>query len=140
MSEADSTAFSRECPACGRRVPRKIAQCRCGAKMPAEGVALAGGEPDEAPSSSDFAAGVRFGLIVALGLGVIGAGAFLITRRPQPPPKPVVAVPRPVPVEEAPRELAAGPVSPQPIRPEPPAPLPVREVPAPLPVTAPISA
>jgi len=141
MPEADSTAFSRVCPACGRRVPRKVAQCRCGAKTPAEGVAQAASEPDEAPSSSDFAAGVRFGLIVALGLGVIGAGAFLITRRPPPPPKPVVAVARPIPVEEPPRELsAAGPVSPQPLPPEPPAPRPLPEVPAPQPVTAPISA
>lgn len=36
MSDLDSVPSSRVCPSCGRRVPRKIDVCRCGASL--EGV------------------------------------------------------------------------------------------------------
>src|SRR5262245_35411241 len=107
MSEAGSSAFSRECPSCGRRVPTKVTQCRCGAQMPAEPNALAARD-DAEPSTADFAAGVRFGLIVALGLGVVAGGAYLISRPAPAPARPVPATSKLFPVEPAPRELAVS--------------------------------
>ena len=44
MAEQDPSSFARTCAACGRRVPARISQCRCGA-------ALAGG-PGEAPDAT----------------------------------------------------------------------------------------
>src|SRR5262245_48507685 len=94
MSETDAHTVSRVCPACRRIVPVNIAQCRCGAKMPDEPASLAARDEPEPPASSDFAAGVRFGLIVALGLGVIGAAAFFINRPRPAPARPVASIPR----------------------------------------------
>jgi S1-C subfamily serine protease len=34
MPDQDTASFSRVCPSCGRRVPRAVANCRCGAELP----------------------------------------------------------------------------------------------------------
>ena len=36
MPDRELTGFSRVCPSCGRRVPRNVATCRCGAALPVE--------------------------------------------------------------------------------------------------------
>jgi len=35
MADANRPGLGRSCPACGRRVPRPVEVCRCGAKLPA---------------------------------------------------------------------------------------------------------
>ena len=48
MADRDSTDLARLCPKCGRRVPRAVAKCRCGAVLPADDPPAV----DEAPRSS----------------------------------------------------------------------------------------
>lgn len=50
MADRDSTDPARLCPKCGRRVPRTVAKCRCGAVLPADDPPAV----DEAPRSSPF--------------------------------------------------------------------------------------
>lgn len=88
MADRDLSEFSRLCPSCGRRVPRAVATCRCGAELPPEAAPVdevVAGEPQGTPST----------LIVAL-IGVLalaGAGYWFFAR-----PAPA----------EAPAELAAS--------------------------------
>ena len=37
MPDLGSPGFSRVCPSCGRRVPRTVGTCRCGAAIAVEG-------------------------------------------------------------------------------------------------------
>ena len=72
----DQTAFSRVCPSCGRRVPRNVAACRCGAELPAESITA----PEaiaEATSSSNPA--VVVAMIVAAVL-LVGGGYWMFLR------------------------------------------------------------
>jgi len=64
----DQTGFSRVCPACGRRVPRNVAACRCGAVLPADTSAPVTfeAEPEAAPSRAST---VIVGGILMLALG-----------------------------------------------------------------------
>jgi S1-C subfamily serine protease len=53
MPDRDQASFSRVCPACGRRVPRSVVNCRCGAELPvAEAPAAIADETEAAPASS----------------------------------------------------------------------------------------
>ena len=76
-----STAFSRACPKCGRRVPRNVATCRCGATLPVESAAstTAWAPPAEEPSSR--ASTVIIGLIIFVALG---GAAYWTFMRPAP--------------------------------------------------------
>jgi S1-C subfamily serine protease len=72
MPDQDQTGFSRVCPSCGRRVPRSVATCRCGAELPAEAVIDA-----EDPASGGSTT------LIAIVVGVLaigGAGYWYFTR------------------------------------------------------------
>lgn len=60
--------FSRVCPACGRRVPKSVTTCRCGAAMPDS-------SPDESASDGANAGLSLANLAVAAGLFAVLAGA-----------------------------------------------------------------
>jgi len=81
MPDQDLTGFSRVCPSCGRRVPRNVAKCRCGAEIPAESSGVT--EVDFEKSSTGST--VIVGLVIAVLL--IGAGYWTFLR-------PSPAVPR----------------------------------------------
>ena len=79
MPDQDQTGFSRVCPSCGRRVPRNVAKCRCGAELPAESPATLAADISEEPTtgSSSLAA-----IIVAV--LVIGAAGYWFFLRSSP--------------------------------------------------------
>ena len=74
MPDRDQTAFSRVCPSCGRRVPRNVTACRCGAALPVETAAPA--VADATPSSSGTSATAIAIAIVGL-LAVVGLGYWM---------------------------------------------------------------
>jgi S1-C subfamily serine protease len=75
MPDRDLSGISRVCPSCGRRVPRTVATCRCGAAMPTDDLAA---EPvveaasDGGGSTSLIAVG-----LVAL---VLAGGAYWVLK------------------------------------------------------------
>lgn len=77
MPDQDQTGFSRVCPSCGRRVPRNVSTCRCGATLPADATA-ARAEETETSSSSSSTAIVGILLIAALA----GAGYWFMRTPP----------------------------------------------------------
>ena len=113
MTDLDPVSSGRVCPSCGRRVPRKIAVCRCGTNLTTIAVpdgAVDGDQPSS--SASDLADG--FGLLLAI---VAGVGAMLLVvywlgrppvRVPRPPqtlplkvmPGPAATPPPPVAIEK----------------------------------------
>ncbi len=68
----------RVCPSCGRRVPRAVATCRCGAAIPAEAAAQAA--PEAAVESTDYTRAAVAGIAAI----IVGAVAFSYLR-PDPP-------------------------------------------------------
>lgn len=75
--------FSRLCPACGRRVPRTVALCRCGAGLP---------EPEDSPAEAqDRPARGLTAMNLAAGLLLLAAvaatGYWSFTRPPAPAPQ-----------------------------------------------------
>jgi S1-C subfamily serine protease len=64
----DQTGFSRVCPQCARRVPRSVANCRCGASL-AAATSTAVSLPAEPNGGSHIAI-----ILVACSLAVAGAG------------------------------------------------------------------
>src|SRR5438067_5127681 len=92
----ESSAFSWQCPSCGRRVPRKEEVCRCGHARPSEvGRGLL--DPTRRESHEDPARRVQrdspynaLGWVVAAVL-VVALGAMWVTTRPVPVPTPRVA-------------------------------------------------
>lgn len=72
----DQTAFSRVCPSCGRRVPRNVTTCRCGAILPEE--AAASFAPEETPSGG----GSSTALIAIIGVIALAAGGYWLLMRP----------------------------------------------------------
>lgn len=65
MPDRDAAAFSRLCPSCGRRVPRAVATCRCGAGLPPDdSLAL-----DTAASAPSRVPLVLVAAVVVLALG-----------------------------------------------------------------------
>src|SRR5262245_48583241 len=73
MEQSASASFLWTCPSCGRRVPRRVDECRCGFKQ-SDAPVEAGAAP---PAATSTARGSRrwplmmFGLLV-----VVGAGLF----------------------------------------------------------------
>ena len=95
----DQTAFSRVCPSCGRRVPRNVVACRCGAELPVESASSAAAVPE--PSNGGSAA------IIAILAGVLllgGAGYWLFLRPAPAPTQSEAAVEE----EDAPEAAAAA--------------------------------
>ena len=83
----DQTAFSRVCESCGRRVPRHVESCRCGAQLPAESAPAAAVTAPEASLS-------RPASLLATVIGVLliaGAGDWLFMRA-APAGAPIAAV------------------------------------------------
>ena len=73
MADQDSTDLARLCPKCGRRVPRAVAKCRCGAVLPVDDAPAV---DDDAPRSSPIL--VYLVLIAA----VAGVGYWSFMRPP----------------------------------------------------------
>jgi S1-C subfamily serine protease len=73
MPDQDLTGFSRVCPSCGRRVPRNVATCRCGATLPVEAQAPV----PEVEAASSTSASSSLVLILVGALAVAGAGYWL---------------------------------------------------------------
>jgi len=108
MTDTPSTEFSRVCLACGRRVPRTVAVCRCGAPIaePAERSATA------APSAHGETPGTAFASGVWTTLGVVTALAAIVVityslNRPPPGPSEAQPVAAPAPPTEPPPALDA---------------------------------
>ena len=97
---SDNPSFSRVCPSCGRRVPRKVALCRCGAELsaepePAPPESLPAIQPEHRSSSGMTGVGSVFTVVASLGAMVFGV--FLISR-PAPATReapPIVPIPEP---------------------------------------------
>jgi S1-C subfamily serine protease len=106
MPDADSASFSRACDACGRRVPRNVARCRCGAQLPEAGDRV------KAPSSSAFGAGFRSGIVAALGLATMFFGMYWFSRFAPVREQPAAAAPATRPPEQASLERLAPPPPP----------------------------
>jgi S1-C subfamily serine protease len=81
MGEATSDQFSWKCPACDRRVPTRVQDCRCGFQRQ---------EPDAAPSPEPVETGARSGpspsLLLILGAAIgLGVAVYIVqTREPAP--------------------------------------------------------
>jgi S1-C subfamily serine protease len=102
----DQASFSWICPSCGRRVPRTVVNCRCGAEMPVEAAApLIVEELDEPASAARSQQPVL--LAVVLTLAFSGA-AYWMFLRPSPVPQTSESV------EEEAEEAEAG-ASPAPL-------------------------
>lgn len=99
MADQEQTGFSRVCPSCGRRVPRNVATCRCGAELPVEFISepAAAAEPSSGGSSA----------IVALIVGalVLAGGGYWFFMRPAPAATETEAVAE----DQAPEGTAATP-------------------------------
>lgn len=66
--------LSRPCPSCGRRVPRSVAVCRCGAHIPAAaGEAL---DLEEAPREGFSATNLAIGVLLLAAVAVTGYWSF----------------------------------------------------------------
>lgn len=99
-------AFSRLCPSCGRRVPKSVEVCRCGAVVPAVG----DDQPEEPGKPGRGLSAVNLAVAAVL-LAVIAATGYWVLR-PTPPPA-AVAAPRTDRIESAvvPSEPPGSPVS-----------------------------
>jgi S1-C subfamily serine protease len=84
MTDHESPASSRVCPACGRRVPSKVSTCRCGHALadvpPAETVEVI--ESESPPASNNLAIIGKVGLVLIAGVGAI----YWTNRIPATPP------------------------------------------------------
>ena len=63
----------RACPSCGRRVPRAVATCRCGAAVPAEAF-------DEAPRAEAGSTDYTLAGVTVVALLIVGAVAWALLR------------------------------------------------------------
>ncbi|HWI19073.1 MAG TPA: trypsin-like peptidase domain-containing protein [Vicinamibacterales bacterium] len=93
----DQASFSWICPSCGRRVPRTVASCRCGAGMPADAATPPLVEELAPPETSS-----RLPVLLAIVLTLtFSAGAYWMFLRP-------VASPAGEVTEEQPEEASAA--------------------------------
>lgn len=72
MPDRDSAGFSQICPSCGRRVPRSVAKCRCGAELSAVAEAPPDDDSDTTPSSSTSPVTLVVGALLCVALGAGG--------------------------------------------------------------------
>jgi S1-C subfamily serine protease len=79
---ADQSAFSQVCPSCGRRVPRSVTTCRCGAALPEVFVA----DLPEA-DGADGSGTAKLAMVVVIGIAAV-AGAAYWTFMPSAAPAP----------------------------------------------------
>ena len=99
MPDPSTTAFSRVCPSCGRRVPRNVAACRCGAELAVESTGADVAAPVESSGSP--------ATIIAIVVGVVllGGAAYWMFLRPAPAPASTAASSE---EEDAPEAAAAA--------------------------------
>jgi len=90
MPDTESSGFSRVCSFCGRRVPRKVSVCRCGAGISGDKSPLETQAPAEPAPSSVSSSGV----LIGAALVTAALTAFWMTR-PGPSPAPRAAAPAP---------------------------------------------
>ena len=76
MDSASSLSWT--CPSCGRRVPRRVGECRCGSRQPDAPLHEAAPAPVAAESSRS-GSGVR-GLLVAVALVIAGIAVMFAVR------------------------------------------------------------
>jgi S1-C subfamily serine protease len=108
----DQAFFSRVCPACGRRVPNKVAACRCGQALDAVSETV----EEQAPTGPSSAAGDASGRPVRSPLNLVatsvvvaaltGTTVFFAMRRSEPPAS-ASAPPAAAPVVQVPVRAAA---------------------------------
>ena len=73
MTDHESKALGRVCPACGRRVPAKILTCRCGQALADEPLVapVAAIEPGAPPAANNLVLISKVGLVLIAGMGAI---------------------------------------------------------------------
>src|SRR3970282_519941 len=77
----EQPTFTRPCPACGRRVPRRLEECRCGRAL--EG-------PGDPQSPGPHVVSLR-GVVAAVGIAAVAGAAALIVWYTRPDPtRPIV--------------------------------------------------
>src|SRR5436190_5583235 len=79
----DQTGFSRVCPKCGRRVPRNVSACRCGAQLPAESFTAPAADLEESSGGGSSSTIAIFVIVLALG----AAGYWMFMRPTAAPAK-----------------------------------------------------
>ncbi len=93
--DAVNDQFVWHCPSCGRRVPRRVEECRCGFRQPADEMVIAAPVPnDQVPARGRRQ--LRLKTIMLLGIALLlGAGVAAVSLRswwaPAPPPAATVA-------------------------------------------------
>ncbi len=108
-----SQGFSRPCPSCGRRLPRTVALCRCGAEV----AALADEPPAQEPSTASAFSPANLAVGALLLVALAGAGYWSMAQPPaaDPIPSPEARLPtasgRPQPA--APAVATAADISPE---------------------------
>jgi S1-C subfamily serine protease len=106
MADRDLSEFSRLCPSCGRRGPRAVAQCRCGADLP----------PDESPTREDAPqspARSFSALMIGLAAAALAAGYWVYTRPAPAAPDAAVTAPAVAPAGDNSPAGASPDVSPE---------------------------
>jgi len=109
MEQSVSGSLSWTCPSCGRRVPRRVSECRCGFRQ-ADGAAdapftAAPSEPAPAPKPSGSSHLTLTAIVVIVAAGI--AGVFLFRQAP-PVSEPAE---RPSPIAQAPPPVANAPIT-----------------------------
>src|SRR5215204_6404998 len=72
MPDRDSAGFSKDCPSCGRKVPRNVSTCRCGVTLVKGAV--------QPPDRPETASGASMGLVAIAAVIIVGAGYWMFTR------------------------------------------------------------
>lgn len=111
MSDPESSAYSWVCPGCGRRVPRKEANCRCGHTFAQNDEAGAVDAPASVAARSSGKTIAALAVVGALAAG-IGAVGWISAR---PTPHTAVTTSHPPPVAVAPPPTAAPNPTPEPV-------------------------
>ena len=99
MSASDSPEPGWVCPACGRRVPGRLPECRCGQKRPT-------GAPDQKDGQEALTRNRAAGPTIVLVFVIAAAGAAVWLARSRPTPA-ATSTPPPSPAQETRRAEAA---------------------------------
>lgn len=86
MADIDSSAFSRVCPSCGRRVPRKVPVCRCGADIGESQAQAPDAPPRGATAPPVSSTSVGRPALAAIALAAVFGAIWLNRPAPAPPP------------------------------------------------------
>jgi S1-C subfamily serine protease len=110
MEPASVSSISWTCPSCGRRVPRRVGECRCGSRQPDAPFDEAAPSPAVAASERS-GSGLR-GFVVAAGLVVAGIAVMFAMRGGAAPATPAaIAVPSSSPTAPAVDPVVDAPIA-----------------------------